>query len=50
MQLNSVYFHEDDYCMLETLPIENLAFCMKQAGLIAEFSDEHWTGAGYTNI
>jgi len=48
--MTSIYFHEDDYCQIEILPIENLAFCMKQAGLINEFSNEHWTGAGWADM
>ena len=50
MKMSNVYFHEDDYCQIEILPIENLEFCMKQAGLINEFSGEHWTGSGWTDM
>ena len=48
--MRSIYFHEDDYCQIEILPVENLGFCLKQAGLIDEFSEEHKAGAGYTDM
>jgi len=46
----SVYFHEDDFCQIEILPVENLAFCLKQAGCIAEFADEHRAGVGFSDM
>ncbi len=41
------YFHEDDYCQIEILPIDNLKFCLKQAGKISEFSEKHQNGIGW---
>ena len=49
-QMTRIYFHEDDYCSIEILPIENLEFCLKQAGLIADFSEKHKAEVGYTDI
>lgn len=40
----SIYFHEDDFCQIEILPIENLGFCLKQAGCIEEFAKTHKSG------
>ena len=46
----SIYFHEDDYCQIEILPVENLGFCLQQLGLIDEFAEEHRVGGGYTDM
>jgi hypothetical protein len=50
--LRSVYFHEDDFLQIEILPLENLAFCVKERGAIAEFSDKHRApdGLGWTDM
>lgn len=48
--MSSVYFHEDDYCQIELLPIENIEFCLKQTGLINEFANAHKEGNSYTDI
>ncbi|WP_313133303.1 hypothetical protein [Anaerocolumna sp.] len=48
--MSSIYFHEDDYCQIELLPIENLEFCLKQGGLINEFANVHKEGIGYTDM
>ena len=48
--MRSAYFHEDDYCQIELLPIDNLGFCLKQAGEISEFSEEHWKGMGWDSM
>jgi hypothetical protein len=48
--MTSVYFHEDDYCQIEILPLENLKFCLKQTGSIDEFAEAHKDGGGYTDI
>lgn len=45
--MKEIFFHEDDYCQIELLPLENLAFCLQQAGVIDAFRKEHWTGAGW---
>jgi len=48
--MTSIYFHEDDFCQIEILPVENLAFCLKQAGRITEFADEHREGVGFSHM
>lgn len=45
--MKEIFFHEDDYRQIELLPLENLGFCLEQAGVIDAFSKEHWTGAGW---
>jgi len=47
--MSSIYFHEDDFCQIEILPVENFEFCAKQAGLIADFADTNRSESGYTN-
>jgi hypothetical protein len=44
--MREVFFHEDDYCQIEVLPLENLRSCLEQAGAIEEFA-AHRTGAGW---
>lgn len=48
--MRQAYFHEDDYCQIEILPIENLKFCLDQAGKIAEFSEKHQNGIGWDEM
>ena len=42
--MREAYFHEDDYCQIEILPLDNLGFCLEQAGQIEQFSKEHRVG------
>ena len=48
--MRRVFFHEDDYCQIEVLPVVNLRFCLEQAGAIEKFSAEHWAGAGWDEM
>lgn len=48
--MKEVYFHEDDYCQVEVLPLANLQFCARQAGDIAAFSEEHKLDVGWADI
>jgi hypothetical protein len=45
--MREAYFHEDDYCQIEILPLDNLGFCLKQAETIADFSEAHRSGIGW---
>ena len=45
----SIFFHEDDFCQIELLPVENLVFCLKQAGVIEDFAQSHQGGFGFTD-
>jgi hypothetical protein len=47
----AIYFHEDDYCQSQLLPLSALANCRKQLAEIHRFADAHRAeGAGYTDI
>lgn len=48
--MRTVYFHEDDYCQLEVLPLTAKDFCCAQMDQIAAFAADHQRGAGYTDI
>lgn len=39
--MRTAYFHEDDYCQIELVCDENLAWCLDQTRRIADFADEH---------
>ena len=47
---DEVYLHEDFYCQVELLPIENLHELETENEKIDEFANEHFDGAGYTDI
>lgn len=46
----TVYFHEDDYCQVEILPLAAKKFCLKQIGEIDEFAGRHSEGIGFSDI
>lgn len=46
----TVYFHEDDYCQIEVLPLNAKKFCLKQIGEIDEFIDKQNKGFGFSDI
>jgi hypothetical protein len=50
--MNELYFHEDDYCQIELLPIENEEYVKKEINTINEFSEDHKapSGAGWTDM
>jgi hypothetical protein len=50
--MKELYFHEDDYCQIELVPVENKEFVRKQLGDINSFSEEHKSpdGYGWTDI
>ena len=48
--MRSIFFHEDDYLQLEVLPLAAKFFCLAQMGEIEAFAEEHWTGAGYSDV
>lgn len=51
-KLNSdeVYLHEDFYCQIELLPLENTSELETENKKIDEFAKEHFDGAGFTDI
>lgn len=48
--MREAYFHEDEYCQIEILPIEALKFCQMQIEAIANFSKAHQSGAGWDDM
>lgn len=47
----SVYFHEDDFCQIELLPVAARQHCMAQMGIIDDFAAKHDAGGmGCTGI
>lgn len=50
--MKSIYFHEDDYCQIEILPIQNYNYCKKEIEKIEDFSEEHKVdgGIGWTDV
>ena len=48
--MREAYFHEDDYCQTELLPIANHKHCRDQLGEIQSFSAQHETEFGWTDM
>ena len=46
-QKRIAFYHEDDYCQKEILPLTAKDFCLKQMGEINDFSQEHQLGSGF---
>jgi len=44
------YFHEDDYCQQEFLPLSAWAHCASQVAAIDAFSEAHRTEHGWTDM
>lgn len=50
-QKRIAFFHEDDYCQTEILPLAAKNFCLKQMNEIDDFSQEHQLESGlFTDI
>ena len=47
---SSLFFHEDDFCQIELIPIENYDDAKSQLEKSSDFSREHFDGVGYTDI
>ncbi len=41
------FFHEDDYCQWQILPLTSRGFCLRQMGKIDDFAKEHQAGSGF---
>ncbi|WP_037285025.1 hypothetical protein [Saccharibacillus sacchari] len=48
--VRKLFFHEDDYCMLELVLLGQQNEVEEEMGHIATFSEEHRTEAGYTDV
>lgn len=46
----SIYFHEDDYCQIEILPLSLWNYCIEEMKKIDEFSAAHQAQIGWTDI
>ena len=44
------FFHEDDYCQWEILPLTGKMYCLKEMGRIDEFAKTHQACAGFTDM
>ncbi len=45
--MRSVHFHEDDYCQIEAIAMENFEWAVEEARKIDEFSAAHRAGLGW---
>lgn len=48
--MKELYFHEDDYCQVELLPVSALVTTVDEINKIAAFSNLHWDGTGWTPL
>jgi hypothetical protein len=49
--MNELYFHEDDYCQIELVPVENIQFIKKEIDGIFDFSEKNKIADGiYSDI
>jgi hypothetical protein len=48
--MRDAYFHEDEYCQIELLPLVNWDYCASQLQLIGKFSNAHKQGIGWNAI
>ena len=48
--MRTAFFHEDDYCQWEILPLTAKAYCLKEMGEIDEFAEAHQAGTGFTDL
>ena len=48
--MRSMFFHEDDSCQVELLPVDDQGYCLREMGRIGEFADAHQDGLGFTDL
>ncbi|TGL58726.1 hypothetical protein [Leptospira sarikeiensis] len=48
--MRNIFFHEDDYCQRELLPIDNFEFCRNQISEIEESSKMNFDGYGWNDL
>ena len=48
--MREAYYHEDDFCQVELLPLDSLQHCLRQMGEQQVFADAHRSGAGWTDM
>ena len=50
MSVNSIFFHEDNYCQIELLPIENPLMKRSEADLTKDYSEKNLTEDGFISV
>lgn len=50
--MRTIYFHEDDYCQIEILSVQNFSYCKQEIDQINDFSEKHKVadGIGWTDM
>lgn len=48
--MREAYYHEDDFCQVELLPLDNLQHCLMQMGELQAFAAAHQSGAGWSEM
>ena len=48
--MRTVYFHEDDYCQWEILPLAGKEYCLREMDAIDDFAEEHGEGQFFSDI
>lgn len=48
--MRTVYFHEDDYCQCEILPLMAKEHCLREMGEIEVFAEEHREGPFFNDV
>jgi hypothetical protein len=46
----TLFYHEDDYCMVELTPIDNLNWLKQELNNASESSEKHFDGYGWTKM
>lgn len=47
---DTLFYHEDDYCMIELTPIENIASLTEESETINAKSEKNFEGSGFSDI
>ena len=48
--IGTIFYHEDDYCQVQLLPMENYPNLIKQAKNISDFSKNNFDGNGWSEM
>jgi hypothetical protein len=49
VKVNSVFFHEDNYCLTELIPVQNLLMRQFDTNEVKRYADKDCTGHGFLN-
>lgn len=50
MHLDPVFYHEDNFCQIELVPIQNLLAERHETNYIKQYSEQNFTNDGFINI